>query len=307
MSALELQASRCAICDTEANTTELYPANFNRQAFNPAVFSARRLPDRIHYRLVKCNTCGLVRSDPVADPQTIARLYARSTFDYKAEVANLQLTYGQQLRTLEKYGVQKGALLEVGCGNGFFLEVARAQGYAKVRGVEPGATAVAQASAKIRPDIVCDVMRSGLFEPKQFDVICMFQTLDHLPQVGLVLEECFRLLKPGGLMLCINHNVEALSAKLLREASPIVDIEHTYLYSPATITRLFSRYGFLKRDVRSVSNRYTLHYLLRLTPLPGALKEVLLAGLSLSALGQVRLSLPLGNMRTIAQKPYHQP
>src|SRR5437870_1982024 len=96
----ELRATRCALCAAEGNATQLYPANFAMDAFNPAVFSARRLPDRVHYRMVRCATDGLVRSDPVASPEDLARLYAQSTFDYGEEVASLRQTYGRYLAKL---------------------------------------------------------------------------------------------------------------------------------------------------------------------------------------------------------------
>jgi tetratricopeptide (TPR) repeat protein len=74
MQTVKLRNTRCAICRTEGNASELYPANFDLQALKPAVFSARRLPDRVHYRLVKCNTCGLGRSDPIAQYTDALRL-----------------------------------------------------------------------------------------------------------------------------------------------------------------------------------------------------------------------------------------
>jgi hypothetical protein len=58
--------------------------------------------------MVHCNTCGLVRSDPVADPATVAGLYRQSTFDYSEEVANLKRTYGVYLMRLEAHKVNKG-------------------------------------------------------------------------------------------------------------------------------------------------------------------------------------------------------
>ena len=210
MQAVELHATRCPICDTEGNATEVYPANFDPQAFNPAVFSARRLPDRLHYRLVRCNTCALVRSDPVADAQVLAQLYAHSSFDYGEEVQNIRRTYG---RCLARLKADKGALLEVGCGNGFFLEEALDQGYTEVWGVEPSQAAVAQAGPRVRPHIRCDILRPGLFAPGSFDVICMFQVFDHLPDPGALLPECLRLLKPEGRLLLLNHNISALSGE----------------------------------------------------------------------------------------------
>src|SRR5260370_21529620 len=93
VTAVDLHATCCAICQTENNATELYRANFDLEAFSPTVFSARRTPDRIHYRMVRCNTCQLVRSTPVADPDTVANLYHESSFDYSQEVDNLTRLY----------------------------------------------------------------------------------------------------------------------------------------------------------------------------------------------------------------------
>jgi SAM-dependent methyltransferase len=145
-------------------------------------------------------------------------------------------------------------------------------------------------------------MRPGLFQPGQFDVICLFQVFDHIPDPAALLHECFRVLRPGGFILAINHNVSALSARLLRERSPIIDIEHTYLYAPATMSRLFSAHGFEVRRVGIVRNRYSLQYLTQLLPLPPAAKRVALVWSKRLAIGQLRLWLALGNLYLVAQK-----
>lgn len=299
MSMVALHATRCPVCDTEGNAAELYPANFDPEAFNPTIFSARRLPDRLHYRLVRCAGCGLVRSDPVADAQVLAQLYAHSSFDYGSEVENIRRTYGRYLARLKG---PKGALLEVGCGNGFFLEEALAQGYAEVWGVEPSQLAVAQAPPRVQAHIRCDILRPGLFAPGSFDVICMFQVFDHLPDPGSLLPECLQLLKPGGRLLLLNHNIAAWSARLLGEKSPIVDIEHTCLYSPATLGRLVERFGFRVERTGTVFNDYSLYYLSRLLPLPAGLKQRLLAWLEGHALGRLCLRVPLGNLWLVARR-----
>ena len=303
MHTVELRTTRCAICGTEGNANELYPANFDPEALNPAVFSARRLPDRIHYRMVKCNTCGLVRSDPIADPALLEQLYRQSAFTYGDEVADLKHTYGRYLAKLDRYGANKDALLEIGCGNGFFLEEALTQGYRTVRGVEPSRAAISQALPMVRDSIVCDVMHAGLFAPASFDVICLFQVFDHALDPAALLDACFAALRPGGLVLSLNHNVRAFSARLLGERSPIIDIEHTYLYDPATMPQIFAAHGFQIRRVGGVCNRYALYYLTRLTPLPGASKRVALACLKRLAIGRLRVSVPLGNIYLVAQKP----
>jgi 2-polyprenyl-3-methyl-5-hydroxy-6-metoxy-1,4-benzoquinol methylase len=300
---VELTPTRCAICRLEGDATELYPATFTPASLNPSVFSARRTPDRLHYRIVKCNRCGLVRSDPATDPEQLKDLYARSGFTYQGEVADLRHTYGRYLKKLEQFGTRKEALLEVGCGNGFFLEEALAQGYETVRGVEPGREAVALASERIKSFLLCGMMCPGLFAAGQFDVICLFQVLDHFPDPAAVLKECLAVVRPGGLMLALNHNVEAWSARVMGEASPIIDIEHTYLYSPRTMKRLFEECGFEVLDIAPAWNRFPLRYLLRLSPLPGRLKTPTAALLEKTRLASLRLSLPLGNLYLIGRRP----
>ena len=300
---VELNATPCAVCDTADNAVEIYPANFGPDAFKPAIFSARRLPDRIHYRIVKCKTCGLVRSDPVVDSAVVADLYRHSTFDYADEVENLRRTYGYYLKELEKFGGGRGAILEIGCGNGFFLEHALVQGYTDVRGVEPSAEAVTKADSSVRDRIVCDVMHPGIFEPESFHEICMFQVFDHLSHPANMLDECRRLLKNHGLLLILNHNIEALSARLLGERSPIIDLEHPYLYSPGTLARLVQGHGFFVRQSGVVRNIYSLQYLARLVPLPRRFKQTLLTILQATGIGGLSLAVPLGNFYMVVQKP----
>jgi SAM-dependent methyltransferase len=295
-----LVGTRCAICGTEGNAREIYAPNFDAGAFTAEVFSARRLPDRLHYRIVRCLGCGLVRSDPVLSSEALARLYAQSTFTYGAEVPNLQATYGRYLLRVGRYIGDGGALLEIGCGNGFMLEAARRLGFDPVRGVEPGHGPVAAAAPEVRSQIVVDVMRPGLFEPESFDVACLFQVLDHLPDPIAVLAECLRVLRPGGVVLCFNHNVAAFSARVLGEASPIIDIEHTYLYNRATMRRLLTAAGFEPRDIGTAWNTVSLEHVARLAPLPAGLKGRLLEA---TWTRRLRLLLPLGNLYAIGQRP----
>lgn len=301
MGDIPLVSTRCAICDIQDYAEELYPANFRVADFSPEIFSARRSPDRVHYRVVRCLRCGLVRSDPVAETAVISHLYARSGFQYEDELRNLTATYGRYLAELEGIGGRQEALLEIGCGNGFFLEEARRRGYTLVRGVEPSTDAVAKAAPDVRHAIVADVMRPGLFEEETFDVICLFQVLDHFPDPGSVLEESRRILRPGGLVLCLNHDIGAFSARLLGARSPVIDIEHTYLFSRATITQLLEKQGYRVLACGVARNTYSLRYLAHLLPLPTRVKDRIMRGLG-GWFGARRLTISLGNLYAVAER-----
>jgi SAM-dependent methyltransferase len=298
-----LRPTRCAICGGEGGVDELYPPTLAETSFNRHVFSARRLPDRVHYRVVRCRACGLVRSDPVADQSTLSALYATAGFAYEAEVPNLRRTYGRYLaRAARRAARPPTRMLEVGCGSGFLLEEALLRGYVTVRGVEPSAAAIARAAPSIRPRIVQGDMREGLFGPAEFDLVCMFQVLDHLPEPGVVLDACRRALVADGTLLCLHHNVRSLSARLLGERSPIVDIEHCFLYCPSTMLLLLRKHGFEVVEMGVAVNTLSVRHLLRLLPLPAALRARLPAAVARGWLGNLPLRLPLGNLYAIARR-----
>jgi 2-polyprenyl-3-methyl-5-hydroxy-6-metoxy-1,4-benzoquinol methylase len=199
--------------------------------------------------------------------------------------------------------VNELSLLEIGCGNGFFLEVALEKGFNIVRGIEPSKSAIVCASQIIKPHIVCDIMKPGVFPSEQFDVICMFQTLDHIPDPSDLIKNCYSILKPGGFMLCFNHNIESLSYELLKEKSPIIDIEHTFLYSQGTLSKLVINNNFIVENVGPAFNTYSVRYLVRLFPLPKKFKASLLSRLQNSRWGNITLTFPFGNIFIIAKKP----
>lgn len=300
---MNFQPTRCAICGTLGNAVELYPETCDESDFNSGTFSARRTPDRVHYRIVECGACGLVRSDPVADCGVVASLYRRSAFSYSGEVAHIRRTYSKYLVRIGGLGAERGSLLDVGCGSGFVLDEARRLGYADVRGVEPSATAVAAAVPGFRDCIACSDFRRGMFDRDSFDVVCMFQVLDHLADPAGAIAEVHRILKPGGFVLILNHDVDALSARLLGERSPIFDIEHTYLYSRRTLARLAWNQGLTEVESGTVLDCYPLRYMLRMCPLPPPLKCVASAVLERTRIGGLRAALPLGNLYFIGVKP----
>jgi hypothetical protein len=135
----------------------------------------------------------------------------------------------------------------------------------------------------------------------------MFQVFDHFPDPRGVLRSCREVLRPEGLVLAINHNVEAMPARLLGERSPIFDIEHTFLWSADTMSRIFRAAGFEVLKAGSVLNRFSLAYLAHLSPLPAAVKRTALACLEATGLARLPLLLPLGNLFLVARKTGNLP
>lgn len=294
-------ATICPICETLNNSTVVYDANIDQETFSVEVFSARRLPDRKHYQWVRCKSCSLLRSDPVFDID-LERLYVESTFDYSTEIAGLKKTYINITNKISK-GLKQESIFEIGGGNGFFLEAALDSGYQKVCGVEPSTEAIAAARSDVKPHMISSLMKSGVIPDNSYDVGAMFHTLDHLPEPVTTLRDAFNALKPGGVFVVAVHNERSWSARLLGEKSPIIDVEHTHLYTQKTGRQIFEKAGFVNVKSGAYWNHYSLAYLVHLIPISRSLRRAILESSIGKILSKVKVIVPLGNMWVAGQKP----
>jgi 2-polyprenyl-3-methyl-5-hydroxy-6-metoxy-1,4-benzoquinol methylase len=301
---MKLIETKCPICDSIGNYTVIYKSNFSYSDLTSEVFSARRLPDAIHYQIVRCNNDNLVRSCPVYDTSVIENLYKTSKLNYTEQIENLIPSYLAVLDKVLCKLAKDAKILEVGCGNGFMLKALSDRGYSNIYGIEPSSDAAAKADDNIRGKITVDFLKDGIYNNGYFNFIFFFQTLDHIYEPVQFLNSCYNLLVPGGFILALNHNVKSLSAMIMGEKSPIIDIEHTHLYSKETIRELFSKCGFRPIEIFSPKNIVSLEYLLWLMPLPKKLKLKLLNSKvkMFNWLLKRKIKLKLGNLCIIGQK-----
>ena len=91
----------CPLDGTDSHDDELFPANFDAAAIDATHFSARRVPDRIHYRMVRNRETGCIRADPVFPADTLRQLYNDSRVTYENLAEYTTATYLDSLeRTL---------------------------------------------------------------------------------------------------------------------------------------------------------------------------------------------------------------
>jgi SAM-dependent methyltransferase len=294
--------TKCVICDTYDNAKEVYPPQIEFGSIDFKTFSARRLPDQVHYRWVRCNLCKLMRSDPIYD-LNLLELYKESTFEYSQETENLKKTYFRLAKYAIKDSFFEKSILEIGGGNGFFLEEMISAKAKSIAGVEPSKSAIDKSAPNVKPYMICDQMRNGLFPSNYFDLVAMFHVMDHLSDPLKVIEAIYEVLKPGGKILIAIHNEKSISSKILRRKSPIVDVEHTYLYNFDTARLVILKSGLINVQTGWYANTYSIRYLFQLLPLPISLKKALLSSRFLKIIMTLRVSFPLGNMWLVAEKP----
>lgn len=292
----------CAICETNTHSFMLFPPTFDLEKVDSNIFSARRLPDRIHYQLNQCRQCRIIYSSPILPYEKIQHLYSKSVVTYESEIATLKKTYKNYLQKALKYLPRNPKLLEIGSGNGFFLEVCLELGLTDMVGIEPSHSAIMNASEKVKKYLVNDFFPTKKIKKESIDIICIFQTLDHIVDVNDFLKQCYAVLKKGGVILSIVHNTDGLSVKIFGEKSPIFDIEHIYLFNAENLPKIFVKNNFKPREVFNVVNTFPIRYWLRMLPANSMVKRGIIKVVKVLRIEKLPLTIAVGNIGCIAQK-----
>jgi len=265
-------------------------------------FASRKLPEYMHYALVVCLECDLLYANPATERSSLESAYRDAAFDASDESRYAGLTYASYLpRIAAKLADREGAL-DIGTGDGAFLEQLLQHGFSEVVGVEPSAAPVAAAKPEIRPLIRHAPFRKTDFRPESLRLITCLQTIEHVYDPIALCRDAFALLRPGGAFFLVCHNRRALLARALGLKSPIFDVEHLQLFSPKSLRIVLERAGFSRVALHPVLNRYPINYWARLSPIPNALKPRALAALRASGLGNFTIAAPVGNLAAIAYK-----
>jgi len=145
-------------------------------------------------------------------------------------------------------------LLEVGSGYGYFLELASQAGW-DAEGVEISNYACEAARSR-----GCKVHQKDLLSvplpSESFDVIVMWDVIEHLPNVEKLVEHCAVLLRPGGAFIARTPDARALRySKGLSKgayrhfAYPANTAEHVFHFTPETLSQLMARMGLQEIEI----------------------------------------------------------
>ncbi|KKQ30075.1 MAG: Methyltransferase type 12 [Candidatus Shapirobacteria bacterium GW2011_GWE1_38_10] len=173
------------------------PVDFNK------IFSTSKSVRGVQ-QIVKCKNCGLIYVNPQIEVRMLNRSYSKdSNLSYVDEAESRIDTFCESIKIIDKYFPQRGKILDVGAGSGFFLKVARDEGW-RTWGVELSKWLSNYANEKYSVNIKQGTLKEAKFKDNYFDVITMWDVIEHLPNPDSELKEICRVLKPGG-MLVVNY------------------------------------------------------------------------------------------------------
>jgi SAM-dependent methyltransferase len=236
-----------------------------------------------------------LRSDPIINLD-FSYLYSESTFDYESELKGLGETYSRIVLKACQPDNLKCGILEIGGGNGFFLEEMYKCGFDKLLEIEPSNDAKKKALPHISANFITSMFDEKIKLNQEFGLIATFHVLDHLRKPSDFMSVTHRNLRSGGEIAVAVHNSRSWSAKIFKNRSPIFDVEHTYLYDKKTLKLLLEKSGFQNVYVKSYWNSYSLAYLLQLLPISRRFRIMIKNSKANSLLTKVQLRVPLGNI-----------
>jgi 2-polyprenyl-3-methyl-5-hydroxy-6-metoxy-1,4-benzoquinol methylase len=169
-------------------------------------------------------------------------------------------TFRRYLKEIAKNGQQKGTMLDVGAATGFFLDIARSEGW-ETYGIELSRYAAEVARGKgLR--VSAGTTDDCDFPPGFFDVVTAWDVIEHMPKPLAELEKIHNLLKPGGLLVINTPDSGCMLARLLgKRWHLVVPPEHLNLFHRRSLKVALEKVGYSVIQRTTIGKRFTLQYI----------------------------------------------
>ena len=213
----------------------------------------RRLFETDGYPICRCSSCGLVQVDAALSRQDLEQLYNEEYFssevfhDYVAQRRARVESGARAAETVARL-VPTGKLLDVGCAAGFFMEAASK--HYEVTGVELSPFASDYARRELGLRVLTGDVTDGGLEGEQFDVVTVWNTIEHMADPLGALRAIAGLARPGALLALSTGDVAGpLARRDLQNWNLMSPPYHLSFFSPETIDLLLVKTGFILRRI----------------------------------------------------------
>jgi len=259
-----------------------------------------------HLQIVECRQCGHIYANPRFDSNDLLEAYSSVEDEtYIVEQAGRNKTFTKHLKSMVKFtgSGQNRELLDVGAYIGIFVEIALANGW-QAMGVEPSQWAVSYAQQKGLP-----VVQGTLDAPEllghRFDVITMWDVIEHVDDPAAELDKSFNLLRPGGTIAVHTMDINSSTAKIMGPRWPWLMDMHIHYFSQDSLIRFMKKSGFEILWAGSQGRYLSLGYLVtRVKGMSKLLGSLINNIVNLMGLGEVLVPVNLGDLITVyARRP----
>src|SRR5262245_20745215 len=269
------------------------------------------------FDIVRCGRCGVLQRAALPTRAELNEIYGPDYFkdapggpgrdgyaDYVEDELFTRDTARRRLERLERHlAERRPRLLDVGCAAGFFVAEAEARGWT-AEGIDVSAGMVEWGRANATPSL--SVGSFDDVEPgRRFDLVSMWDYIEHsIDPVG-DLERAYRMLEPGGVLALSTGDEESLVARLSGSRWHLLTPRHhNFFFGRRTLGRLLERIGFRVETATHPGARYSLpHVVLKLdTLLPAGVARRASLQLGRSRAGGLGIPLNLFDIVTVVAR-----
>jgi SAM-dependent methyltransferase len=204
------------------------------------------------YNIVQCLNCGLVYVNPRPDEHELAKQYAfyrsfpnAELEDYKEIAINIMHIFLTETKR-RNYG----RLLDIGCGLGYFLQAIKPF-CSEIQGIEIS-DSQSLFCKKLGLDVLTGVLTDLDLPSESFDVVTMWDVIEHLANPMDYLVEIHRILKRGGLVVVSTPNFSSLTSKITKKRWLVLNPpEHLFYFTPKTLKKMLENADFYIGKIRT--------------------------------------------------------
>ena len=234
---MQLQTLPCPLCGSDDSLVIFRSRDF------------RFYTDATVFNVVRCKGCGFAFLNPRPDKKGIAKFYPPQfhqtdrSFFYKLLSPCFRLAQRSIIKVFIKYK-KEGRALDIGCGNGEFILALRRHGF-DAWGIETNIGAEKFTDRSLAGRILYKDIKECGFPEKSYDIITLFQSLEHIYDLGELLGEINRILKDDGLLYICVPDSDFFEARLFGPYYYNLEVpRHLYFFSKNSLAALLSKHGF---------------------------------------------------------------
>ena len=208
------------------------------------------IKSKIPFTVVKCKNCGMVYVNPVVS--NLAKLYEKDYYHGNSDIgfnftnplsygSEIKLIHGERISKIEEMtDIKKGRLLDVGCTFGLFVQAALNAGW-DAHGSDLSKYAVDQARKLGLKNVSVGL---GGFAKNYFDVVTLFEVVEHMDRPLAEMKRINGLLRKGGWVVIQTGNLGSLTAKIRGGNNTYLQLGHVNYFSKKTLGKLLNKSGF---------------------------------------------------------------
>lgn len=263
-----LENVKCINCSSDSYNVifESNYSNFKSEEDFLKIYSSSS--DHVLYdQLVKCNNCGLSYLNPRVREDIIMQSYS------SAEDETFFSQNPQRIRTFSKSlkkiiskpniaPTKDKKVLDIGCAGAAFPKAAHDLGF-DVTGIEPAKWLANKGRETYKLNILPGVLSDHTFNDKSFDIITLWDVIEHISNPEQTVIEIRRILKDDGIFIVNYPDIDTWPSKLLGKKWPFYLSVHLTYFNPKTIKEYLNKFEFKVDSISPYYQTLELGYVLK--------------------------------------------